>query len=78
MAHSIALQRTEQLSTASAVGGNLLLIAPHTCNRRASAQNRKFPFRLRRLEGTVHPLNIRHRPSDLLLWNFQSKAVNRL
>ena len=71
----IALQGTGQMSSASCVGNYLTLIIPHFCHRRTSCDHRQLSLGFRPLEGSLHPLDIRHGTTYIFCRNLKPKAV---
>ena len=65
IAHVVAVQRQRDASAALGIGGQLLRVAAQGRDRRDAAQQRLIPLRLRRLEFSVHLLDIAHRPPDV-------------
>ncbi len=74
----VSFQGTDQPSAAAAVSGHFLLIIAHGRCRHASGQNGHFSFCLRRLESSVHFLDIRHSAADEIVWKLQTEFIDRL
>ena len=75
---SVASEDKGQIPPASGVACHLDLVAVHPCRRRPPGEHGTLANRLRRMKFSLHPLDIRQRPPQVLGGQFQPEVIVRL